>query len=1478
MDLRHWNIHLFCLLLQMPNRASHERKYLSLTITESLPKMKLHLLTQRPAVMMLIAGILTTFLCLPNSTIAQELAIDFGHNNGEIQIREDNTQTLRVFFQYNGITKFGVETVRGAFSEIGIPGAYTIGELGQPSLPATKKLIEIPHGADVSVNIMAGSVTEYNLRDFNIMHPLMPVQPSIRKDQQAEDIPFEYDETTYSTDAFVAHEPAFVEVLGVMRGVRIARLTVAPVAYNPVSGVIRVMNDIEVEVNFHNVDHAMNADIKASTWSPYFDVVQNSLLNNLTVGYPGHPDLTKYPVKYLIVSPRMFESDLQPFIQWKTQKGFEVITGYTDQIGTTFAAIQNWVHSQYHAATPESPAPSFLLIVGDTPQIPAQMGSSSGKMTDLYYASVDGDYFPEMYYGRFSATTSAQLVAQIAKTMYYEKYEFADPSYLDNVTLIAGADGTWNPRIGQPTVLYGTNNYFNAAHGYNAVNAYLSSYAGCYDPDRIAVSLINYTAHCGQTSWGSPQLTQGMVNSFVNNGKYPVAIGNCCLAADFGYSECIGETWQRALNKGSVAYIGSSPNSYWFEDFYWSVGAFPIQGTNNGYVPTFEETTLGVYDAPFVSNYVTTGSMVFVGNLAVTEVHIQNYPSHSSPLYYWQAYNVLGDPSLLPYHTQGSPNSVSHMEIMPIGFAGFEVSALPGSYVGISKDGVLHGAALVGPSGTVEVPITPVLTSGMVDIVVTGQQLIPYITQIPAAALEGAYVVLDGFTINDQTGNNNGLADFGEDILLNITLKNVGADPSGTVVAAVTGNSQYVTFNGPAAQSFGVIPAGGTATLDAAFGFSVAGFVPDQHQAVFQIEITDGTGNWTSNLTITLHAPELMIEDEFVIDDSQSGNSDGILDPGETALLMATVKNTGSSDVADVLLTVSSGDPFLTINTPEIAIPWLAAGEFQQVAVSVSADENTPEGHPANVTIAAAAGPESAYTADQTLTVVIGLVPEYFMSNQTVTTCTGLFYDSGGPDGQYGNNENFTMTFLPASANGKIKVDFLSFNTESNYDYFYVYNGSSTDAPQFAGSPFHGTANPGSFVGMNSDGAVTFKFTSDGSVTRAGWEAEISCFQITGPPDCAGDPVPADNAVNVPISIPLTWVSDYAPAFDVYFGTTPEPPFAATVSAPSYSPSLQPYTTYYWKVVPKNDIGNAEDCPVWSFTTGGPEYLMSNATVSVVNGMFYDSGGSDENYQNDEDYVMTFLPLIPGHSLVMEFLSFDIEQNATCNWDWLKIYDGPDTSSPLIGTYCGANSPGNVQATNDAGALTFHFYSDISVTRPGWAASIETEGTLEEQSILIPAGWSGISSCLIPQHPQLETLLAPIMDELVILQSMDGFFYPEEGTNTIGVWNHQQGYRIKTESPVQLEIAGWHSTQQTLTLNQGWSLMPVMTACELNPGVLFSDVGGTSVFVKEVAGVGIYWPALDINTIGNLKPGNAYYVRLGAAATIEFPSCGQVDE
>ncbi len=119
------------------------------------------------------------------------------------------------------------------------------------------------------------------------------------------------------------------------------------------------------------------------------------------------------------------------------------------------------------------------------------------------------------------------------------------------------------------------------------------------------------------------------------------------------------------------------------------------------------------------------------------------------------------------------------------------------------------------------------------------------------------------------------------------------------------------------------------------------------------------------------------------------------------------------------------------------------------------------------------------------------------IENGEVTTCSGIFYDNGGADGEYGNNADYIFTIHPGVSDAKVKVEFIEFDVESNpgctYDYLEVYDGTSA-----SGSPighYCGTDIPESFIGEN-DGSLTFKFHSDGSETHAGWKAIISCIQI----------------------------------------------------------------------------------------------------------------------------------------------------------------------------------------------------------------------------------------------------------------------------------------------------------------------------------------------------------------------------------------------
>jgi len=126
---------------------------------------------------------------------------------------------------------------------------------------------------------------------------------------------------------------------------------------------------------------------------------------------------------------------------------------------------------------------------------------------------------------------------------------------------------------------------------------------------------------------------------------------------------------------------------------------------------------------------------------------------------------------------------------------------------------------------------------------------------------------------------------------------------------------------------------------------------------------------------------------------------------------------------------------------------------------------------------------------------LFSIAQSYNMSNSTVTTCSGTFYDSGGT-GNYSASQNLTYTICPSTPGSKVRLNFTSFNVEDNYDYLTIYDGPNTASPTLGtydnGTPLTGIVQA---TNGNTSGCLTFVFHSDGSVQYSGWVATISCTQ-----------------------------------------------------------------------------------------------------------------------------------------------------------------------------------------------------------------------------------------------------------------------------------------------------------------------------------------------------------------------------------------------
>ncbi|MDI9309661.1 MAG: C25 family cysteine peptidase [Limnohabitans sp.] len=627
-----------------------------------------------------------------------------------------------------------INTPQGDFVDLSQESLSHIYDVGRPNIPILTKLIEIPQEAKVEFEVVSYQEKLIDLSYEGFLNKIVPARESLSKSKAAP--AYIMDRDVYSQDRFDVTSLVNYKHAGQMRDVSIGNLEIAPIQYNAVQNKLRVLNNLKVRVKFIGADHAKTQSIKKK-YGQSFDNNGLQFFNKLS--YNTRELITQSPTHLVIVSSSMFQSQLAPFIAWKIKKGFKVTVGYTNVIGTTKEAIKAYLKNIYTGSTPMS----YVLFVGDVGQVPSWTGTSqTDHVTDLRYCEYTNDDLPEVYYGRFSANTTAELQPQIDKTLTYERYTFSDPAFLREAVILAGDDASMEMVWGNGQVYYGEQNYFKAGNNVNATTYYQP-----LDNDAVSAAIIskvnsglgfaNYSAHCSSDGWASPGFSRADLAGLQNNGKFGVWIGNCCQSNKFEEQGCFGENALRKVNSGAVGYIGGSNLSYWDEDYWWAVG----NTANIVAQPTYATTDRGAFDAYWhtmaneVNNtaswYISQSQMIRSGNIAVQA------STSSLKQYYWEIYHLMGDPTLIPFIGTPQVNSVSTSPTsLATSSTTLQINAMPYSQVAISQNGVLIASGFTSSAGTVTLTLASgALAVGTADLVVTGQNRIPVITTINVTAL-----------------------------------------------------------------------------------------------------------------------------------------------------------------------------------------------------------------------------------------------------------------------------------------------------------------------------------------------------------------------------------------------------------------------------------------------------------------------------------------------------------------------------------------------------------------------------------------------------------------------------------------------------------------------------------------------------------------------------------------------------------------------
>jgi hypothetical protein len=339
-------------------------------------------------------------------------------------------------------------------------------------------------------------------------------------------------------------------------------------------------------------------------------------------------------------------------------------------------------------------------------------------------------------------------------------------------------------------------------------------------------------------------------------------------------------------------------------------------------------------------------------------------------------------------------------------------------------------------------------------------------------------------------------------------------------------------------------------------------------------------------------------------------------------------------------------------------------------------------------------------------------------------SCGDGFFDSGGAANPYSADEDRTVRICSNDPlNTQARVTFSAFDLEASFDALYVYDGNTPNAPLISsGNPatatgfpaggYYGTGIPGPFTSSDVSGCLTFRFRSEGSVQNAGWNAAVSCVT---PSSCA-----APSAV----AITATTASSATVSWNCLFCTTPyyvevgpvgfvpgtdNNPGGGTV----YTTTASPFTVTGLLSGQTYALVIRHDCVGGLYSPNSTPVTFNTPPTCGDN--FYDSGGPGANYTNLEDITTVICATTPQDIVTVAFSNFDVE----ATWDALYVYDGPTTSSPLIGSANpGTNSgypaggwygnaiPGPFTSTDLSGCLTFRFRSDDSFPLTGWTAGV----------------------------------------------------------------------------------------------------------------------------------------------------------------------------
>jgi hypothetical protein len=877
------------------------------------------------------------------------------------------------------------------YHQVNFDGAMLTAPAGEPMLPYISVSLLVPPGHE-AYHIEIVPDNKILINENVVLHPMQHSQPLSKGGSGV----FALNEEVYQTNANYPERLTGEITTQYMNGFAVAFSSFTPAQYNPVSRQFSYYQSVTVNIHTRQSEKSVDALQNLRTNGRILKRL-SEIAGNIELA-DTYPETSSRSDDYdlLIISPELFVDGFQQLVDFYLPRGIRAQIAVTNDIYAIMPGqdnqekLRNYIIQEY-----QNNGIQHVTLGGDVEHIPyrgfychvqsSSVYESDDIPADLYYAALDGnwndngnerwgeigedDLLPEVGIGRFSVSTLTDFNALMNKTIQYQQNpvlgELAKP-------LLVGEWLYSNPET------WGAQ-YLELLIGYQDENGYVTNGIpedqniielferdGSWSATTLKGLMNEGSSFIHHVGHANSNYTMKFYNSDITNSNfygingithnYALIFSHGCICGAFDDNDCIAEKMTGIENLAVAVYMNSRYG--WFNE---GQTEGPAAHINRELVDAFydkRESHLG---------------------MAYTMARIETAPWVTAPGQWeegalrWNFYccNLIGDACVRFWSDEPISMSANYQDALPIGVPSILVSltgsgSVEGLYCNFMKDGVSYGIAQTNENGIAEIVFNqPITNVGEAVIYVSGYNT--QLQEFPVMVIpnEGAYVVYASSIVNDSNGNNNGQADYNENILLTTELANVGTAQADNITATITSADSFVTIT-DATEFYGDIPGETSITKDDAFAFEIAPDIPDQYALAFQV-IAQGQQDWTSGFSIIVNAPALAMQG-FYIDDAQTGNNNGILDPGETANMVLTGINNGHAEAFDVSALLSSADPYITVNTLSAQqLGNLAASQTASAIFSVSAAQETPAGYSAELEVLFEALHDISFTQNITL-------------------------------------------------------------------------------------------------------------------------------------------------------------------------------------------------------------------------------------------------------------------------------------------------------------------------------------------------------------------------------------------------------------------------------------------------------------------------------------------------------------------------------